>query len=211
MKIIMIPRVYIAFLFALIFFSSNSIAQKKNQFPAVISVFNLASELPGTGYLGVFTNPVHPGISFGTEYTYNSNPKHQLFQTANLSYFFHQYAQHGIQLYSEFGYRYWLKNGLHFGPKLGIGYLHSIPDAQVFELNKNGKYDRKTNFGRAQFMADFVVQIGYEFQPENPIDVFLNYQFFMQMPFVNEYVPLLPNSALHVGVAFYPFKSHSEK
>jgi hypothetical protein len=104
-----------------------------------------------------------------------------------------------------------LKNGLHFGPKLGIGYLHSIPEAQVFKLNANGEYDRKTNFGRAQFMADFVVQIGYEFRKENPIDVFLNYQFLMQMPFVNEYVPILPNSALHVGVAFYPFKTKSEK
>ena len=60
-------------------------------------------------------------------------------------------------------------------------------------------------------MADFVVQIGYEFRKENPIDVFLNYQFLMQMPFVNEYVPILPNSALHVGVAFYPFKTKSEK
>lgn len=207
----MIRKNLITLLFAFLIFSSNCLAQGRSQFPVVISVFNTASELPGTGYLGVFTNPIHPGISIGTEYSYKSNPHHQLFQTVNLSYFFHQYAQHGIQLYSEFGYRYWLKNGLHFGPKLGIGYLHSIPEAQVFKLNANGEYDRKINFGRAQFMADFVVQIGYEFRKENPIDVFLNYQFLMQMPFVNEYVPILPNSALHVGVAFYPFKTKSEK
>ena len=207
----MIRKNLITLLFAFLFFSSNCLAQGRSQFPVVISVFNTASELPGSGYLGVFTSPIHPGISIGTEYSYKSNTHHQFFQTVNLSYFFHQYAQHGIQLYSEFGYRYWLKNGLHFGPKLGIGYLHSIPEAQVFKLNANGEYDRKTNFGRAQFMADFVVQIGYEFRKENPIDVFLNYQFLMQMPFVNEYVPILPNSALHVGVAFYPFKTKNEK
>ncbi len=205
----MIQRNLTVLFFVFLLFSLKSFAQNRSQFPVVVSVFNVASELPGTGYLGVFTTPVHPGVSVGSEYTYNSSPSHQLFQTAHLSYLFHQYAQHGIQLYSEFGYRYWLKNGLHFGPKLGIGYLHSIPDAQVFKLNEDGTYDRKFNFGRAQFMADFVIQLGYEFRRDNPIDVFLNYQFFMQMPFVNEYVPILPNSALHVGVAFYPFQTQN--
>lgn len=207
----MIQKKITIIFFVILVFSLNNYAQNRSQFPVVISAFNTASELPGTGFLGVFTTPVHPGISVGTEYTYNKNPRHQWFQTANLSYFFHQYAQHGIQLYSEIGYRYWLKNGLHFGPKLGIGYLHSIPEVQVFKLNSDGEYDRKTNFGRAQFMGDFVLQIGYEFQRDNPVDVFLNYQFFMQVPFVNEYVPILPNSALHVGVAFYPFKTQKGK
>lgn len=190
-----------------LFFITNNYGQERTQFPITISVFNIGSQFPGSGYLGVFTTPVHPGISVGTEYTYNANPKHQWFQTANIGYFFHQYAQHGIQLYSEIGYRYWVKNGLYFGPQLGVGYLHSIPEAQVFKLNKEGKYERKTNFGRPQFMADFELQIGYEFRKERPVAIFLSYQFFMQMPFVNEYVPILPGAALHIGVSFCPFRT----
>jgi hypothetical protein len=79
MKIKMIRKNLITLLFAFFIFSSNCLAQGRNQFPVVISVFNTASELPGTGYLGVFTNPIHPGISIGTEYSYKSNPHHQLF------------------------------------------------------------------------------------------------------------------------------------
>lgn len=190
--------------------SSVSFAQNQSQFPFTVSISNTASQLPGSGVLGIWTTPTHPGVTVGTEFFYNSNPKHQWFQTGNLGYFFHQYAQHGIQLYTEAGYRFQSTKGFFFGPKLGVGYLHSIPETRVFELNENGSYDQKSNLGRPQFMPTATLQLGYQFQKANPISVFLNYQLFMQLPFVNEYVPILPNTALHLGVSFYPFKKQSK-
>ena len=207
----MIRKIKLAILFfAFIFFFGSLFGQDRGQFPIVVSVFNSGSQLPGTGTLGIFTSPIHPGISIGSEYTYNFHPSHQWFQTANLGYFFHQYAQHGIQLYSEIGYRYWFKNGFHFGPLLGIGYLHSIPDTDIFKLDSQGKYQKKTNLGRPQFLADFAFNIGYQFSKENPFSIFMKYQTFFQMPFVNKYVPILPNTALHIGFTFNPFVKHEK-
>lgn len=68
--------------------------------PLVVSLFNLGTQLPGSGTLGVFTTPVHPGLSVGTEFRYNRHPDNQFFQTAKLGFYYHQYVQTGIQMQS---------------------------------------------------------------------------------------------------------------
>lgn len=184
-----------------------------HRLPLVATLFNNATLLPGAGKLGVFGIPVHPGVSVGTEFRYNRHPANELFQSLRLAYHYHQYVQHSIQLYSEFGYRHHFPGRFDVGPRLGVGYLHSIPDMQRFELNASGEYERKRDAGRPQAMVSLTAEVGYALkkQEEGPIRVFLAYQFYMQMPFVQKYVPLLPNTALHVGIAvpFWQTKKES--
>ena len=172
--------------------------------PIVASVFNNGTLLPGGGELGVFSIPVHPGVSIGTEFRYKSHQQNEWFQTAKLAYHYHHYVQHSIQLYSELGYRRHFKNPLDVGARGGLGYLHSIPDAQVFELDSEGTYQSKNSIGRAQLMTGLSLELGYALSEEGtlPTRVFVAYQFYLQMPFVQKYVPLMPNTALHVGVSF---------
>ena len=180
------------------FAQNNQITPKK---PLIVSIFNLGTQLPGSGYLGVFTVPVHPGISVGTEFRYNNDLKNQFFQTAKLAFSYHQYVQTGIQLYSEAGYRRGIWRGIQAECRLGIGYLHAIAATEVFKA-KNGVYDKKLNLGRPQFMASSALGLSYQVQRgQNSPRFFLDYQFFLQMPFVKSYVPLAPNTVFHVGVA----------
>ena len=94
--------------FALLTFTS--LAAQKNaatgtaapKRPLIVSVFNLATRLPGAG--GGFM-PLHPGLSAGTEFRYNHSAKNQWFQTAKLGVSYHQYVQTSAQLFSEAGYR----------------------------------------------------------------------------------------------------------
>ncbi len=58
----MIQKKITILFFAILLFSFNNYAQSRSQFPVVISAFNTASELPGTGFLGVFTTPIHQNI-----------------------------------------------------------------------------------------------------------------------------------------------------
>ncbi|MFN7119751.1 MAG: hypothetical protein ACK4TA_23360 [Saprospiraceae bacterium] len=174
--------------------------------PLVISVFNNSTLLPGSGKLGFWGVPMHPGFSVGTEFRYNDNNISEWFQTAKLGYTYHRYVQHSIQLFSELGYRH------HFAAfdlegRLGIGYLHAISDAQIFELNSEGIYERKHTLGRPQGMASMSIGMGYTVAACNDLRVFLAQQFYLQTPFVNEYVPVLPSSAFHVGVAIPFFRS----
>lgn len=175
----------------------NLTAQKNQNFPVSVTVFNTATLLPGSAKLGIFGIPVHPGISLGTEYAYKKGEKHELFQTLRLGYFFHRYIQHGVQLYTEFGYRYKFNATWDLETRLGGGYVHAFTDRGQFELVDNGTYE-KISAGRSQFMGAFTLGTGYTLG--NEMRLFFHYQFALQFPFIHEYVPLMPGSNVHLGV-----------
>ncbi len=176
--------------------------------PVSFSVFNNATQLPGSGVAGIIHLPVHPGFSFGTQYQYKLAGKYRLYQTARAGYFYQSHAHHAIQLYSELGYDRLFGNRFSLRGKVGAGYMHFFPISEVFEF-KDGEYQVKSNRGRPQLM--FTVSLGPAISLINNekinIKAFVDYQFWLQYPFVNEYIPLLPNSSLHVGTLFYLFKN----
>ena len=178
-------------------------AQQTASRPLVLSLFNNATLLPGAGKLGVWGTPVHPGISLGTEFLYSARPHHDWFQTAKFAYHYHRYIQHSLQLMSEVGCRYHFCSPLDLESRFGLGYLHSISAAQIFELN-DGVYVQKSSLGRPQVLASLSLGLGYQLPAVNAPRVFLAYQFYVPFLFVNEYVPILPNTALHLGLSF-PF------
>src|SRR6187402_2759705 len=79
------------------------LCSQSNKLPIIISVFNESTAIPFTRF---FTTPVHPGIQIGTEFDYNTNEHTRLFQTANVSYFYHNYLAQGIGIHTELGYEY---------------------------------------------------------------------------------------------------------
>lgn len=185
-------------------------AQEK-QTPLSLSIFNNGTSLPGSGYAGVFSRNIHPGLTLGTAHLYRVRQKSRLFQTLKLGYFYHRHNQHAIQLYSELGYRYNIGKGFYAAALAGGGYLHSFADVEQYML-ENGKYVRKANTGRPQLMVSASLAAGYDLAPKTgiPLSLFLQYQFWLQAPFVKKYVPLLPNTALHLG-ASYILKRTSKK
>lgn len=191
-------------LFCILILMQNNLFSQDKKIPISITIFNNGTSLPRSGYLGVFSKTIHPGISIGSYHLYHTGEKHEFFQTFKLGYFYHRYVQHGIQLYSEGGYRYLTKRGIYGEALLGAGYLHSIVNQEIFVL-KDDKYVKKANLGRPQFMISTGIGIGYDLEKKcsTPIRVFLLYQFWMQTPFVNKYVPILPNTALHLGVRYF--------
>ena len=166
--------------------------------PLIISVFNVATLLPGSS--GGFS-PIHPGLSTGTEFRYNHSSKNQWFQTAKLAVSYHQYVQTSVQLFSEAGYRRDIWRGLGAEMRIGAGYLHSFPGVEFFQL-KDGVYEKKNRIGRPQLMVTSAAGISYTLQSGKfPPRFFLDYQFYLQTPFIKQYVPLVPNTVVHAGVA----------
>jgi hypothetical protein len=193
----------------LCFFYFSATAQQ-SELPISISIFNNGTSLPGEGYAGMFNKTVHPGITIGTYHLYKEAKKHDFIQTLKLGYFYHRHAQQAVQLYTELGYRYKTTSGFYGEGLLGAGYLHAFADMQQFKF-EDGIYVKKTNWGRPQLMATASLVAGYNFQTTHslPLRLFIQYQFWMQTPFVNKYVPLLPNTALHLGI-IYTFKKQVE-
>lgn len=166
--------------------------------PLVVSVFNQATLLPGTVF---FSDPVHLGVSVGTEFRYNQSTRNEWFQTAKIAVVHHQYVQTAVQLYSEGGYRRTVWNGIGVELRLGAGYLHAISAEEIFHL-KNGVYEPAKGWGRPQFMGSAAFGLSYRWlKGRRAPRLFVEEQFFLQMPFVKSYVPLMPNTALHLGAA----------
>lgn len=180
----------------------NAQVTKVKEFQA--SVFNNATAFPFSGSLGIFHAPLHPGISAAMTSQINQNPRHNLLISARFAYLYQQYVQHAVQLYPELGYRYVFNNGIKVGPKLGFGYLHAFTDLQQFKLNDQGEYYRMKNKGTPSLMASFALELGYDLHKVTsiPAMIFTQYQLWFQTPFVKSYVPVLPNTALHLGLSY---------
>ncbi|MFZ1704628.1 MAG: hypothetical protein WAT79_09805 [Saprospiraceae bacterium] len=189
----------IFFTFCIIVVVNPIHGQQTTTKPLTISVFTVATQLPGGKLL-----PIHPGLEIGTEFKLNKSHKRQWFQTAKFGVFHHRLSQTAIMIYSENGFRPSIYKGLSADIKIGMGYLHSIPDLQTFSL-REGSYEKKSNLGRPQFKVSFAFGLGWSLGKETTSPrIFAVMQSIFQMPFIKSYVPLLPNTAIHLGVSF-PF------
>lgn len=191
-------------------FGLSAFSQSK-EYPLSISFFNNGTSMPGKGALGVWNKNVHPGIMLGYQLTHKQWKKSEWIQNVKLGYFYHRFAQQAVQVYTDIGYRYNFDFGLFADIAIGGGYLHSFSGNKIYKLN-NGQYEAKPNRGRPQGMISSALSIGYDLNKISsiPLKPFIQYQFWMQTPFVKGYVPLLPGTALHLGVQ-YSLLSKSKK
>jgi hypothetical protein len=164
------------------------------------SVFNNAIALPLSGKAGIVHTPVHFGATVGKIHAWNNNPHHQIYQTFTTGIFYQQYVQTGLQVYSAFNYRYQTGFNLGFEAHLGAGYIHAFRDLQQFKLNENGEYEKKKNWGRPGLMIP--AEIAFSYKINEYWRPFIGYQMWFQTPFSKEYIPVLPNTSLHLGTTF---------
>ena len=198
-----VGRIICTILCICIFISTK--AQSSNRLPNIVfSVLNANTMLPGGGDLFLTSSILHPGFNLGAEFLWKNKGNNQLLYNAKLGYFYHRNSQYAIQLFGELGYRRWMA-AKHLGveSRLAVGYLHSIPDLQVFKIDDNGNYKDGKGIGRPQAMLALSISPSYTFSPsgDHPLRIFVEYQFMVQTPFVKNYVTILPYNLFHLGVA----------
>ena len=170
--------------------------------PFSIAVLANATALP-TRSGEIFRSP-HPGLVIGTAFRYNESSKNQLAQTVKVGYIYHQFVHHSVLLFSELEYKRMLSSRINISGAIGLGYVHLFTATEVFRRNEQGQWEKKPNWGRPQLMGSSALGIGYLLNPagSKPIEIFTRYQFFVQGPFVRQYVPVLPNTAIQLGVNY---------
>jgi len=198
-------RKFILLLILLPFFSFG----QGKEIPINISLFNEATALPFTRFL---TFPVHPGIQVGTEFNYKIKTQTRFYQTANISYFYHNYLNQGIGLYTEVAYEYRLKFGLAFTGLFGLGYMHTFATTEEFTFT-NGQYEKKTDRGNARLFPSLSLDIGYYIIKDKPNSpkIFLRYQSWIEFPYSPGFIPAMTHINLHVGTKFFIVKKDKSK
>lgn len=163
----------------------------------LISTGNNAISMPAFKF-----NPLRPSFQVGFEKVWTQK-KFSLVQNFRAGYFYQRLVHHGVPIYTQLGYRYTFKFGLQVAAYLDAGYIHTFTDVQVYKLNSNGEYERAERAGRAHAMFGYSVLLSYPFKGKKiAFTPFIQHQFWMMTPFVKSYVPLLPNSAVHIGTYF---------
>lgn len=199
------------FIALMLFSASISFAQKRLHPLLSIAANNNQTAFPFGKFVGLFAGPYHPGIEFGYSFNWSIKAKHDYFQRINAGYFYHRFAQHGIPVYTQIGFRYKFDNYIHLETALGGGYFHAIPATAQFKLNDNGEYTNGKRIGRPQAMLQFDLRASGNVTPASskPLRLFLSYKQRLQTPFVKSYVPLLPYNIFEIGMtkqlfAYYP-------
>jgi hypothetical protein len=169
--------------------------------PINVSIFNESTAIPFTRFI---TTPIHPGLQLGTEFNYKVKKHSRLFQTANISYFYHNYLAQGIGLNTELGYEYRLKFGLAFEVLLGIGYMHTFATTEEFTFT-NGHYGKKADKGNARIYPSFSFDMGYYLKKtdKNSPKIFLRYQSWAEYPYSPDFIDVMTHINLHVGAKFF--------
>lgn len=185
------------FLLALV----NTVYSQKN-IPINVAVFNEATAVPFTTFI---TTPIHPGLQVGTEFNYNKKEHTRLFQTANISYFFHNYLEQGVGINSELGYEYRFKSGIALESLLGIGYMHTFATTKQEYTLINGDYILKTDLGNSRLYPSLAFDVGYYLKKADAHSskVFFRYQVWAEYPYSPGFIPVLTHANLYIGIKFF--------
>lgn len=181
---------------------TDSAASKKFRLNHIsLALTNNHSAYPFSSFSALAAGTWHPGIEIGTGFNWSERKKHDWFQDVKLGYFYHQFIQHGIPLYTNFGYRYKFSDHFTASAGVGAGMLFSMPDHKRYKLNSEGNYEAWNKL-RLQGMFVFNIGGGYRFalQKKHPLEAFITYQQRIQTPYVPSYVPLLPYNSLIFGI-----------
>lgn len=188
-----------ASLLTLAFLLSDATLAQTKLSQLTLETGNAVTALPFVGAPQLFYTNYHPFTTLGARLVWKENGKHAWEQSFNLGYIYHRFVQHSIPLFTETIYRYDFNKSFCMRAHLGVGYLHSIPGTERFELNDQGEYEKITNLGRAQASVKFSISAAYALNQD--LQLSLNYGVLGQLPFVKSYVPLLPYNTIQLGIA----------
>ena len=190
------------FLLCLLFSTSlqgqEATAQKGKYYRFAIS--NSHTAKPLGSFVSLFYKEFHPGFEISRGKILKVKNKHQWFGELTLSYLYHRWVQQNLAISANGGYRRFLGESWGASAKLGAGYQLSMPAGKVYAITDNGLKEKGHTL-RSQAIA--AISIGADKTiNKRGVKLFMDYQQKIQMPFINEYVPLLPYNTMLLGASF---------
>lgn len=182
----------------LMFLPCMLFAQGKEWLPVSVSVFNESTAVPFTRFI---PTPIHPGVQVGVSRQWNESQKHYIYQTANVSYFYHRHLYQAVTLSTEFGYDYRFPFGLNLKALLGAGYMMTMNTQEVYEF-KNGNYTATNNSFMSKLQATLSLGAGYRIHKkrDGSPEIFFLYQAGVIYPFSADFIPIMAQANVHLGV-----------
>lgn len=185
-------------LFLLMVIPCTAFSQGRDWLPVSVSVFNESTAVPFTRFL---PSPLHPGIQAGVSRQWNRSQKHYLYQTANVSHFYHRHLYQAAVLSTELGYDFRFPFGLNLKALFGVGYMLAMNTQEVYEF-RDGIYKSTGDSMMSKFQTTFSVGAGYRIHKdrEGSPEIFFLYQAGVIYPFSADFIPVMAQANVHLGV-----------
>lgn len=171
------------------------------------SLQNNAVAMPFSGTAGVIHQPFHPGFRLGAGYRLKEKNRHCFNQIVWLGYIRQRLIHHLIPVCTETEWQYRIAGRLHSQAGLSAGYVHVFQTSEnpSWRLGSGGSYEPAGRAGKGRFTGGLSLGFGYRIVAgKGTLTPSLSYQFWVLAPFVNSYVPVLPNALLQAGIRFQP-------
>lgn len=174
---------------------------QKKGFPIRILAGNEATAIPLNQ---IWTGPSHFTMQLGTEFVYNEDRKHYLYQTINVGYIHHEHLFQGGYLNSELGYDYKFGFGLNLKGLVGLGYLHSFTTEEEYTF-ENGEYQSRKDSGNSRIMPSIAFGAGFRLNSKNPQspEIMLLYKGWAEFPYSPGFIPIMSHTDVSLGIKFY--------
>jgi len=176
----------------------NASLEKKQDFPISVSLTNHSWAFPLSKVFRL--NPIHPGLSVGTEFYYLKRERAQLFQTGEIGGFINKNSGSAWYINSNLAFRFTNMWGLMLESGLGLGYFNSYHRSIAYTQETNGNYVEAESKATPSSSINISLAIGYDFSKkrERELTLFMRYHWIASTSYWS-IIGIRPSGLLHIG------------
>jgi len=145
----------------------------------------------------IVTNPVHPGVSVGTDLHVKDQTSWYRSFGVEAGYYYHELYEHAIMLDGVYKFGHTFNFKLRANLTGALGYKHSILSGDTYYL-KSGEYVEKQHPGKSQ--VNTKIGFGLAYPVTNRFSVTADYQGMIAIPYSpDQGMPFSTHALLKVG------------
>jgi hypothetical protein len=146
---------------------------------------------------------LHPGLSFGIDYTLARKNWVTVHWDSDLGGYWHKWNNTALFAKTSVGTRFPV-SFLFVDLNLGAGYMHSFPAGKIYQRSADGGVEKVPNWGHSHFMPTFSALLGWDGSRKAnlPFSLHLGAETYLQSAVNHTFIP---HAAAIVGFT-YKFK-----
>lgn len=151
------------------------------------------------GYFGEFI--LHPGIYGGIDYTLSSKLWLNIHWNSEIGCYYHKWNNNALFLQSSIGTRFTTSFSFFADVNLGVGYILSSPNGEVYKVNDQGELTEKGRTYTSHAKPSVSLTLGWDGKRKKdiPFTAGLGVEGYWQTGFNHI---ALPHAALKLGITY---------
>ena len=178
---------------------AQQVADKDSQDEGLISRFIYNEKVAlKLDYFGELV--LHPGLTFGVEYSLLKKEWVNVHWDTELGGFWHRWNNSSFIFKSSVGTRLPIWS-MFVDFNLGAGYMHSFSAGKIYHRATDGGVEKSSNWGHSHFMPTFSVLFGYDGTRKHnlPFTIHIGAETYLQSSFNHIF---LPHAAAKLGITY---------